>query len=856
MGKVTDYLIGVIKKQVKNKGIVVWYDPDRNYAKALPSLNFDKIPVHIYEKSFFKLRKDIEEYLSCDEPADCIIYIPLERKKGSSPMIEAESAGIVMEPGGTIDANTRLDVIARYALKDMLSTSNIEEICKSVAKGSLNLEDLDKLAESGTDTGKGTVVLIFGAGSAEDIALKFLPFDNFDEQIAEKNSLPELLAIFTAAYGFKAKEQDIRQIRKELSRYVFLTEMLHFIKDKAIQKIFTDTPHATKDAHIEACRQLASAWRNRIDLKDAYEKTSFEIEKILSVNALSVDPEEIIFCDTFQALEQILYQHVCKLILADNIQKALDVIEKRKVSFWTVADPVGILRWKLLDTASKLIDVALLIKKELQYSTLTHADIIERYVQSKEGPEGWHFLDYCHRILENQYATFDEGITDDGDDVVLQIISKARNLYTGTTNLLTTGFLKRLFDSNFAFQSLPRQTGIFNMYVKDQLQRGKTAYFLVDALRYEMGIELFESVSDFKDKSIGYAVASIPTITDIGMTALLPQAEKGINITKSSSGDISPMIDETLCRDRKARIDLLKKAVDAKVVDVKLEHIIKPTKKVREAITDAEFVLVTSQEIDEICEGDNINLARKVMNDILGELARGIRNLNRMGIQHFIITSDHGYLFGEELSEAMKVDPPGGTTIRVHRRYWAGYGGSSSDSFIRVSSQKLGLGSDLEFAFPNGVAGFKAKGGARAYFHGGLSLQELIIPIISINGVEVEQVATGQHTYSIVAERIKITSRFFTVKVKYGWSGLFGEPTSRVTIIVKAGKTTAGRVATAVYGHEAGTSEISLEKDKDNYVTLMLEENIKEKHIFVTVADAYTGKELASTEKLELAFSF
>ena len=218
MGKVTDYLIGVIKKQVKNKGIVVWYDPDRNYAKALPSLNFDKIPVHIYEKSFFKLRKDIEEYLSCDEPADCIIYIPLERKKGSSPMIEAESAGIVMEPGGTIDANTRLDVIARYALKDMLSTSNIEEICKSVAKGSLNLEDLDKLAESGADTGKGTVVLIFGAGSAEDIALKFLPSDTFDEQIAEKNSLPELLAIFTAAYGFKAKEQDIRQIRKELSR--------------------------------------------------------------------------------------------------------------------------------------------------------------------------------------------------------------------------------------------------------------------------------------------------------------------------------------------------------------------------------------------------------------------------------------------------------------------------------------------------------------------------------------------------------------------------------------------------------------------------------------------------------------
>lgn len=70
------------------------------------------------------------------------------------------------------------------------------------------------------------------------------------------------------------------------------------------------------------------------------------------------------------AFEQILYQHVCKLILADNIQKAF-AIEKRRVSFWAIADPIGILRWTLLDTASKLIDVAIVIKKELQGSTLT-----------------------------------------------------------------------------------------------------------------------------------------------------------------------------------------------------------------------------------------------------------------------------------------------------------------------------------------------------------------------------------------------------------------------------------------------------------------------------------------------------
>ena len=40
--------------------------------------------------------------------------------------------------------------------------------------------------------------------------------------------------------------------------------------------------------------------------------------------------------------------------------------------------------------------------------------------------------------------------------------------------------------------------------------------------------------------------------------------------------------------------------------------------------------------------------------------------------------------------------------------------------------------SDLDIATPWTFACFKSKGGARAYFHGGLSPQELIIPVVAM----------------------------------------------------------------------------------------------------------------------------
>jgi hypothetical protein len=163
----------------------------------------------------------------------------------------------------------------------------------------------------------------------------------------------------------------------------------------------------------------------------------------------------------------------------------------------------------------------------------------------------------------------------------------------------------------------------------------------------------------------------------------------------------------------------------------------KPTKKRQQEIIEADIVLVTSQEIDRRGEEtEDEEEARQFMDSVLEKLRRGVRRLASLGVQQMVIVADHGHLFVEEIDEAMKIDPPGGQTVDLHPRVWIGRGGMAAPGFIRLPASQLGLAGDLELAFPLGLACFRTRGSSRGYCHGGISHQEVVIPVASISGRE------------------------------------------------------------------------------------------------------------------------
>jgi hypothetical protein len=156
----------------------------------------------------------------------------------------------------------------------------------------------------------------------------------------------------------------------------------------------------------------------------------------------------------------------------------------------------------------------------------------------------------------------------------------------------------------------------------------------------------------------------------------------------------------------------------------------KPAKKVKDGIQSAQLILITSQEIDELGEADNMAQARLQIDGVLSQLRRGVRVLADHGIKTIVLVADHGHLFADEIGEDMKIEAPGGQVEDLHRRVWVGVGGNSEPSYLRTALASLGVESEFDIATPWTFAVFKSKGGGRAYFHGGLSPQELIVPVV------------------------------------------------------------------------------------------------------------------------------
>jgi hypothetical protein len=175
-----------------------------------------------------------------------------------------------------------------------------------------------------------------------------------------------------------------------------------------------------------------------------------------------------------------------------------------------------------------------------------------------------------------------------------------------------------------------------------------------------------------------------------------------------------------------------------------------------------------SSEIDGAGENTSTFYARRIMDRVVEDLARCLQRLAAVGVGEAVITADHGHLFfAEDRDPSMRIDAPGGETVDLHRRCWIGRGGTTPPGSVRVSGPKLGYNSDLEFAFPASTAVFKS-GGDLAYHHGGPSIQELVIPVITAKLSGVGAAKVEKNAVTVAHDFDAVTNRIFTIRIELG----------------------------------------------------------------------------------------
>jgi hypothetical protein len=866
MALVTQQLLERLRHQVEVHGTVVWYDPDGTYEQAAAAIAPEMVAgaaVHHYDPSqgFMSLRSQLEPIWGpAASPPRLLIYVPLARSESDQALIEYEVAGAVLQPGQQPpERNTDLAIIAREALSPVRPAAALEQIVTEVEAGKWTLAELDAQAESWVEDQAGVLSLIFGSGNPTEICLQFLSDETMDAQIDARQALPSLTDLLREATGVPfPQNSSCADVRARLARQVLVTDMAQALDDDLPSALQT-FPLAAQPAGREFAASLAVNWRNRRDMAVAYCHWADRVEVEIGMGSLPLNLSALSRSETFCKGEERLQAGIEEALGTHTTADLVTTAQERLDGFWAGQRPEIKTRWQVITAAGRLLLETDRVEMALKGRAWPAAALVTRYAQGEENDAPWCKLDTAQRHLERDFHAME--VEPEGHAALLQMVSRARQRYAAIGDLLAERFTHSHAKSGLELAEIAQQVDIYRQWVAPALKQGKVAYLLVDAFRYEMADNLGKLLPKDWDCEIAPALATAPTITEIGMAALLPGAENGLAVIDGGGGGLAAVINGQPLKSRQDRLTYLAAAIKAdgqSLASARLDQLAPLTApRLGQEIRAADLVLVTAtDEIDRLCE-TNPSAARRQLGDVLDQLRRGVKTLFGLGVKRIIITADHGYLFGEKLSSGQKIDPPGGDTVVLKRRVWLGRGGAKSEALFRAPLAAFGLGGDLELASPWNLSCFKA-GGGDAYFHGGLSLQEMVVPVMSVSQAVVRGPSeAGQINWALTLGSPTITTRFLSVTVKGQSSELLPIEPPCVRLEVRTGDAPISTPVSASYGFLEGSKDVQLTLDaesqntiQENTVTLMLTETPTADQVSVHLLDAATGVSLARLESV------
>jgi hypothetical protein len=579
----------------------------------------------------------------------------------------------------------------------------------------------------------------------------------------------------------------------------------------------------TKDEEV-AVRELAK--RLRTSHAGAYPTMADRVEAELGLSNTKLAADALGSIDTFRFEERGLLANCGELISSNRFDDALAQIAQHEHTFWLDRDVERKAQWEACRRMGELGTAALSVRAAL----VKIGNDPNAWVEAYTGKNGWHRMDQAQRRLEAWVAN----IEDEPDEQPLGVVRRA---YEDVCHAMAEGFTKAFIKHSWTASGSMHQTRIYSELVSNQPK--PVAYFLVDAMRFEMGVEFVERLPNSAEISVRHAIGALPSITPIGMAALQPGASSSFSVVEQ--GDkFGARIDDKFLPDLATRRKFAATRVP-KLVDLTLDELLslQPSRLLRK-VEGAHVVVVRSQEIDHAGETGFTFQARQVMDTVSDNLARAIRKLAAVGVENSVVTADHGHLFfASDRDESMRMDSPGGDVVDLHRRCWIGRGGATPAGCVRVPASALGYASDLEFVFPAGCGVFKA-GGDLAYHHGGLSLQELVIPAITVRlkGRDTARSTAGPVTASGLPEAV--TNRIFSVTLQGDLAS--GDLTVR-PLLMSAGKQ-VGAVGMAIDAElDRATGCVKLQPGKAITIAFLLSDE-RVPSLRVVVQDPTTDAEL------------
>ena len=343
------------------------------------------------------------------------------------------------------------------------------------------------------------------------------------------------------------------------------------------------------------------------------------------------------------------------------------------------------------------------------------------------------FTDAMDTYYRQYHLAFGKSLTvgnDHLDDLFKQVTDKVEGLYTHWfLGELGNNWSDACADELAQYGRIlevPQQVDFYNQKIKNEDNR--VFVIISDAFRYEVAASLAEQLRrETQSKvTLGSCAGIFPTVTKFGMAALLPH--KQLSVGERSNGDLQILADG-MSTDAGNR-DKVLKAANINSVALKYKDIAPMKRAERSALVKGmDVVYIYHDKVDEASHTSD-SMVFPACDDAIEEIKNIVRIIrNEFSGTRVYITADHGFLYTySPLSEDSKVDKttPSEQDVEIDRRYLITRKGATPDYLLPVKFMDDGYDA---FA-PRESVRIKKKGGGLNFVHGGISLQEMVVPVI------------------------------------------------------------------------------------------------------------------------------
>lgn len=501
----------------------------------------------------------------------------------------------------------------------------------------------------------------------------------------------------------------------------------HILLTSATRTMQTEHLSRWKDflseAHQAYCYDFVSDWLHSTDAEQLREIViSIEEELKLPKQFMKLEVADLVNTEIFPCIHELilikLMTEIADSIIDVNIIK--ETVEKRRTCVWYEM---------VKDFYEGILQVANMQDFFKEHTTGFHsAQAVKVW---KEYTTEYYKMDTFYRLFHKSYGKSLKTYHAKLHDLFSHVMEKAESLYKNW-------FLGQLGGnwSNVCAEEIEYYGKILEVpqqvdFYKNKVENADNRVFVIisDALRYEVAADLANQLRRETKSQVNLSSMQgiFPTITKFGMAALLPHEKLSVELR----GDSIKVLADGQLTESNYR-DKILKSVREDSVAIRYADLVNAKRIERSEWVRAKNVIYIYHDTIDEASHTSDTMVFPACDDAIAELKNLVRIIvNDFGGTNIMITADHGFLYTYSLLiEDDKVDKTGfkNRIVEYGRRYAIMMKDSKPEYLQYVKF--LDGNTDYEAYAPKENVRIKMNGEGLNYVHGGISLQEMCVPLI------------------------------------------------------------------------------------------------------------------------------